>query len=96
MQAQSTSHSIKLIPVVAAYAATHEGIAEPVVVQHFIPARGWKRHGWRKRISLSYARSLKNEGVTTVGLDMGNGRIADFRIDELLRTYRPPISRPTR
>jgi len=37
---------------------------------------------------MSYARRLKGEGVTDVGLDMGGNRVADFRVDELLRAYK--------
>ena len=83
-----SSHALRPIPVVAAYAASCDGITEPVVVAHFTPGQGWRRHGWRKRISMSYARRLKGEGVTDVGLDMGGNRVADFRVDELLRAYK--------
>jgi hypothetical protein len=81
----SRGHSTKAIACVESYVREHGGeITVPVITQHFTPGAGWKRHGWRKRISLSYARRLKREGVTSVGLEIAPGRVAAFRIAELL------------
>jgi hypothetical protein len=82
-------------PAVAAYFGTDaygfplgEGIAanrrHPIIVQHFTPEKGWKRHPIRKRVSVSWLRKLRAEGVTDVALSSG-GRTADFRVAELLR-----------
>jgi len=38
---------------------------------------------YRKRISRSYARKLRRDGVTAVALDLGGGRVADFTTAEL-------------
>ena len=56
----------------------------PLVSQTFIPGRGWKRYPIRKRVSRSWARKAKLEGVTDVQLSWGR-HLADFRIKELLR-----------
>ncbi len=77
---------IQSIPCVERYAREHDGDPMPVVAEHFTPANGWRRHPWKKRISRSYARRLKGEGVTCVGLCMASGRIADFKIEALLRS----------
>ncbi|HEX5308956.1 MAG TPA: hypothetical protein VFW38_07740 [Solirubrobacteraceae bacterium] len=79
-------HSIQSIPCVERYAREHEGDPVPVVAEHFTTKGGWLRHPWKKRISRSYARRLKGEGVTCVGLLMAPGRIADFKIELLLRS----------
>jgi hypothetical protein len=50
----------------------------------FTPGKGWKRYPIRKRISRSWARKLRQEGVTTVSL-VSAGREADFRIAELAK-----------
>ena len=78
------SRSIKPIPCIARYAHQHLGDPVPVVAEHFTPESGWRAHPWKKRISRSYARRLKREGVTCVGLRMAPGRIADFKIQALL------------
>lgn len=55
----------------------------PIVSQIFIPDRGWKRYPIRKRVSRSWARKAKLEGVTDVQLSWGR-HLADFRIKELM------------
>ena len=80
------SHSIQPIPCVERYAREHEGDPVPVIAEHFTPADGWRRHPWQKRISRGHARRLKREGITCVGLRMAPGRIADFKIELLLRS----------
>ena len=47
----------------------------------------------RKRITPSWARKLRAEGVTAVALSCG-GRLADFTLSEILR--RPPRERNQR
>jgi hypothetical protein len=57
----------------------------PVIVEAFIPGKGWRRHrSFRKRVSVSWARKLRAEGVTHVALASG-ARVADFRIEEVVR-----------
>lgn len=80
-----TSHAIAPIPLVANYFG--DSAATPLVVEEFKLGLGWRLSSWRKRISGAYARSLRAEGVTHVRLEH-KGRIADFAIDELLRSAR--------
>jgi hypothetical protein len=56
----------------------------PIVTHEFTPEKGWVRTNFRKRISPSWARKLKKEGVTAVTLTL-NKRAADFLIVELVR-----------
>lgn len=81
--------------VVATYLATHplrEQLAaeahprapHPIVRQVFRPGVGWRRYPTRKRVSCSWARGVRAEGVTAVRLAVGPV-CADFRIEELAR-----------
>lgn len=56
--------------------------AWPTIHETFIPGQGWRRFAMRKRITASYARTLRRSGVTVVAINIG-GRIADFNITEL-------------
>jgi hypothetical protein len=61
---------------------------QPVVRQEFHPDRGWTSYHMRKRITRSWVRKLRQQGVTTVALLLGTGaggrpRVADFRLTEL-------------
>ena len=81
-----SSHSLQPIPLVAAYVRRTGGATvTPIVAEHFSPAQGWRRHPWRKRISRSYASSLRRGGVTHVALEVAPGRRADFSLAELTR-----------
>lgn len=76
-------------PAVAAYFGR---CAEPdrehaVIAQTFTQAKGWKTYPIRKRVSASWLRKLRSEGVTHVAL-ASQGRCADFSIMELLRSPR--------
>jgi hypothetical protein len=94
MGATHKSHSLQPIPVVERFVRDHgRETITPVVSQHFKPSDGWRLHGWRKRISISYARRLRREGVTCVGLEVAPGRIADFRIEELLSSRANELAR---
>lgn len=70
-------------PIVEAY---YDG-EEAYITQDYHPDRGWQSYAMRKRISPSYARKLKEEGVTAVSLvpvsDPGRAP-ADFQISELI------------
>jgi hypothetical protein len=77
--------SIKDIPQVRRYFGTGAAI----VAQEFSPGKGWISRRYRKRVSFSWLRKLRNEGVTHVALS-ADGRVADFGVDELLRTPREP------
>lgn len=77
---------------VPAIAASYFGISRthgdpavhPVIEQVFTDGRGWRRLGYRKRVSLNAARQLRKDGVSSVSLRCG-ARLADFRIQELVR-----------
>jgi hypothetical protein len=80
--------------IVADYAREHAPHAEhPIVVDEFRPSTGWKRQTFRKRVSVSWLRKLKAEGVTHVGLSMEpvdrpsnyRGRVADFEVAAVIR-----------
>jgi hypothetical protein len=72
------SHQSSTSPTVAAYFG---GDHHPTIAQTFHPDRGWRRSPGRKRISRSWARQLRREGVT--GLQRTDGvRHADFRTQE--------------
>lgn len=55
----------------------------PVITGEFHPSRGWRSQSFRKRVSASWLRKLRKEGVTHVALT-SEGRSADFSIAELL------------
>ncbi len=58
----------------------------PIVVDEFHPGRGWVTvPGYRKRITPSWARKLRREGITKVGLLIAPNRVADFFTAELTR-----------
>ena len=78
------SHSIEPIPVVAQYFDDPQ--AKPVIEQEYVPGRGWRDTGYNKRVSKAWLRKLRQEGVTSVALEYG-GRVADFRVDELLASH---------
>ncbi len=59
-------------------------VDHPVIAQVFHPETGWRRFGMRKRISYSYARTLRAQGYTAVALSFA-GRLADFTLAELVR-----------
>ena len=76
------SHSSQLPVAVAQYGALVGGWARyPYIDQYFRPEEGWKYYPFRKRISPSWARKLKADGVT-VALTDGR-RHADFQVSEL-------------
>jgi len=57
----------------------------PIVHQTFREnGRGWQRYPIRKRVSRSWARKARAEGVTWVALSY-RGRVIDFPIKALVR-----------
>lgn len=84
-----TGHQAKVPDIAAAYFASHPlvqpNMAHPVIAQTYRPGIGWKRHNFTKRVSLSYCRGLKREGVMAVALTVpGTDIRADFAIAELV------------
>jgi|GEM_PF-2558224 len=81
-----TSHSAQQPAAVDAYfgaATTYHDHA--IVAATFTPSEGWVRYPIRKRISPSWARQAKKDGVTAVAVTR-HERTADFQINELLTT----------
>jgi hypothetical protein len=75
------SHSIAPIPLLEAY-FEQPGVI-PLIFEEYHPRRGWYYTGYKKRISVAWARKLRAAGVESVGLEC-LGRRASFRLDELL------------
>lgn len=63
------------------------GTGTAIVAQEFTLDKGWVRCSFRKRVSVSWLRRLRSEGVTHVAL-AAEGRVADFSVAELLREAR--------
>lgn len=70
---------------------THPAYTEfPTIGQVFRPGRGWKRYTGTKRVSLSWLRKLRADGVTDVAIDY-HGRRADFTIREVVAYANRPL-----
>ena len=59
----------------------------PKVCQHFVPGRGWTRHRDGDPLSRAHVRSLRDQGATSIALDL-DGRTVDFTVAELLHVDR--------
>jgi hypothetical protein len=95
----TASRSIQQIPLVTSYAEwtvpDHtQRYRIPVLREVFLAGTGWRRLDGKQRVSLSKVRALKREGVTAIGVEISPGRVADFRVDELLRRPRQPMKHP--
>lgn len=94
-----TSHQAQVPQIVRDYfgpdCTTREG--HPIIEQEFrlsnpdraLPDLGYGRRQWvttgyRKRVSISWLRKLRAQGVTHVALRHGS-RLADFSVAELIR-----------
>ncbi len=69
--------------------------AIPVITQQFTPGRGWRPYPSRKRVSRAAVRVLREQGVSALALAY-DGRLADFRVQELLAEAPAPVSRTAR
>lgn len=58
--------------------------SHPLIRQVFRDGSGWRFHPTRKRISTSWVRKLRADGVTSIQTEAG-GVIADFTVAEVLR-----------
>lgn len=84
------SHASQVPQVAADYFRRYEASpldrAHPIIHSVFRPASGWKKHPSNaKFVSGSELRKLKASGATYVGLH-AHRHLADFSIDELLRS----------
>ena len=69
--------------------------AVPTIAQQFTPGRGWRPDPLGERVSRPLVRALAAEGVTAVALAY-DGRLADFRVEELLTAAPAPVTRTVR
>lgn len=76
--------------LVADYFGAAARAEHPVIAGVFTPGKGWKRPPANHRVSMSWLRKLRGEGVTSVALDCG-GRTADFTIAEVVRHAARPL-----
>jgi hypothetical protein len=87
-----SSHRAQVPGLIAEYfTRSHPDVTEhPVITSVFAPGTGWKRQGYRKRVSLSWLRKLQAEGATAVQVTAG-GYSPDFTISEVARYARRPL-----
>lgn len=76
------THQATVPPAAARYFGREA--EHPIVEQEFRPGRGWVTTGYRKRVSGAWIRKRRAAGVAHVALRSG-ARLADFRVEELLR-----------
>ena len=88
----SRSFSTQPIGVLERYFGTG---ALPVIAQQFTPGRGWRPHPAGERVSPAAVRVLRERGVSAVALAY-DGRLADFRVGELLAEAPALVSRMVR
>lgn len=80
----ATAHPGERIGLVADYFGSD---AVPAIAQHFVPRREWTKHRYRDPLSRARIRSLREQGGTSVALDL-DGRTVDFTVAELLHVDR--------
>jgi len=66
-----------------------------VIAQQFTPGRGWQTHFEREPVSRAAVRALAARGATALALSH-DGRLADFRVSELLQAAKRPTRRQAR
>ncbi len=69
--------------------------ALPIIAQQFTPGRGWQPHPAGEQVSRGAVRALRGQGVSALALAY-DGRLADFRVQELLAEAPAPVSRMVR
>ena len=70
--------------------------ALPIIAQQFTPGRGWQRPARpASRSPAAAVRGLREQGVSAVALAY-DGRLADFRVGELLAEAPALVSRMVR
>ena len=71
--------------------AEYCGNGNPVIKQEFTPGKGWKSQTYKKRASASWLVKLAAQGVTHIGVEVGENRIADFEIKRVLAGQPTPV-----
>ena len=89
---EMSPHTTQAIGVVERYFGSG---AVPTIAQQFTPGRGWQPDPLGERVSRPLVRALAAEGVTAVALAY-DGRLADFRVQELLTAAPSPVNRTVR
>jgi hypothetical protein len=69
--------------------------ALPIIAQQFTPGRGWQPCPAGEQVSPAAVRGLRGQGVSAVALAY-DGRLADFRVGELLAEAPALVSRMVR
>jgi hypothetical protein len=89
---QRAGHQAQVPGRIAEYFQAHHPDVEehPVITAEYRTGRGWRPQVYRKRVSLSWLRKLKSEGVTAVQVTAG-GFSPDFQIDEIIRYANRPL-----
>lgn len=61
--------------------------AHPVIYQTFTPGKGWTRYPGRKRVSCSWVRKLRREGVTCIAVvsPYWPNRVVDVTVAAVLK-----------
>lgn len=67
----------------------------PTIAQQFTPGRGWQTHSEREPVSRTAVRALAARGSTALAL-FHDGRLADFRVSELLQADKRHTRRQAR
>lgn len=80
----ATTHPGAVIAVVAEHFGSDQ---IPMIAQHFTPGRGWTKHRDADPLSRARVRSLRDQGATSIALDL-DGRTVDFTVAELLHVDR--------
>jgi hypothetical protein len=89
---EMSPHTTQAIGVVERYFGSG---AVPTIAQQFTPGRGWRPRPLGEWVSRPLVRALGAEGVTAVALAY-DGRLADFRVQELLTAAPAPVNRTVR
>lgn len=84
------THQAQVPGLIADYFGEAARDEHPVIAEQFTPGKGWKRSPIRKRVSVSWLRKIKREGVTSVAVTCA-GRRADFTIAEVIRHAERPL-----
>ncbi len=78
------SHQAQVPTRVREYFGDATSTEHPRVASVFVPGKGWRSsRSYHKRVTCSWLRKLRAEGVTGVVLSCG-GREADFTVAEIL------------
>jgi hypothetical protein len=82
------THQATMPPLVRHYFDADDSYQRhPTAYATYSQTHGWRRLPYNKRLSQHWLRQMKTAGITQVQVRY-QGRLADFAIDEMLRSYR--------